>query len=77
MVQIYSRFSGYIFIIKCKQEGSQEVINLLKEIVGPTLTLTSDNGSTLLKNRSIKTFLALWGVPTLSLSLPYSPLHNA
>ena len=74
------RFSGYIFIRKCKQEGSQEVINLLKEIftiVGPALTLTSDNGSTLLKNRSVKNFLALWGVTTLSLSLPYSSLHNA
>ena len=74
------RFSGYIFIRKCKQVGSHEVINLLKEmftIVGPALMLTSDNGSTLLKNRSVKTFLALWGVTTLSLSLPYSPLHNA
>ena len=74
------RFSGYIFIRKCKQEGSTEVIALLKEIfttVGPALTLTSDNGSTLLKNRQVKNFLALWGVTTLTLSLPYSPLHNA
>ena len=61
-------------------EGAQEVISLLTSIfstVGPTLTLTSDNGSTLLRNRAVKSFHAIWGVQSVSLSLPYSPLHNA
>ena len=74
------RFSGFIFVRKCKTEGAQEVISLLTSIfstVGPALTLTSDNGSTLLRNRAVKTFLATWGVQSISLSLPYSPLHNA
>ena len=65
---------------KCKTEGAQEVISLLTSIfspVGPALTLTSDNGSTLLRNQAVKSFLATWGVQSVSLSLPYSPLHNA
>ena len=74
------RFSGFIFVRKCKTEGAQEVISLLTSIlsiVGPALTLTSDNGSTLLRNRAVKSFIATWGVQSISLSLPYSPLHNA
>ena len=39
--------------------------------------MTSDNGSTLLRNKGVQQFLAGWGVQTISLSLAYSPLHNS
>ena len=74
------RFSGFIYIRQCKSEGSTEVVALLTQIfssVGPALTVTSDNGTTLFRNRNVKKFLSTWGVTTVSLSLPYSPIHNA
>ena len=74
------RFSGFLFARKCKKEGSVEVIGLLKQIfsqVGPPISITSDNGSTLLRNKDVQKFLAGWGVHIISLSLAYSPLHNA
>ena len=74
------RFSGFLFARKCKKEGSVEVIGLLKQIfsqVGPPISITSDNGSTLLRNKEVQKFLAGWGVHNISLSLAYSPLHNA
>ena len=74
------RFLGFIFVQKCKTERAQEVFSLLTSIystVGPALTLTSNNGSTLFRNRAVKSILATWGVQSVSLSLPYSPLHNA
>ena len=74
------RFSGFLFLRPCKKEGSSEVIELLKSIfsqVGPAQCVTSDNGSTLLRNKGVQRFLAGWGVQTISLSLAYSPLHNS
>ena len=73
-------FSGFLFLRKCKREGSAEVIELLKSNfsqVGPAQCVTSDNGSTLLQNKGVQQFLAGWGVQTISLSLAYSPLHNS
>ena len=74
------RFSGYIFAKPCKREHHTEVIALLKLIfaqAGPAQSVTSDNGTTLLKNKEVQKFLSLWGVHNISLSLAYSPLHNS
>ena len=74
------RFSGYIFAKPCKKEHHSEVIGLLKLIfsqAGPAQSVTSDNGSTLLKNKEVQKFLSQWGVHNISLSLAYSPLHNS
>ena len=74
------RFSGYIFAQPCKREHHSEVIKLLKLIfsqAGPAQSVTSDNGSTLLKNKEVQKFLSQWGVHNISLSLAYSPLHNS
>ena len=73
-------FSGFLFTRPCKSENSMEVCTLLKSIFrifGPPKCLKSDNGSSLLRSKQVKSFLALWGVEKISLSLPFSPTHNA
>ena len=73
-------FSGFLFTRPCKSENSMEVCALLKSIFrifGPPKCLKSDNGSSLLRSKQVKSFLALWGVEKISLSLPFSPTHNA
>ena len=73
-------FSGFLFTRPCKSENSAEVCNLLKSIFrifGPPKCIKSDNGSSLLRSKQVKSFLALWGVEKISLSLPFSPTHNA
>ena len=73
-------FSGFLFTRPCRAENSTEVCNLLRDIFrifGPPYSLKSDNGSSLLRSKTVKSFLALWGVEKVSLSLPFSPTHNS
>ena len=74
------RFSGYIFTKPCKNESADDVCEFLETIfsqAGPAITVTSDGGSTLTKNKKVKDLLSKWGVQKISTSLPYSPIHNS
>ena len=73
-------FSGFCFTRACKSESSTEVVNFLENIfktLGAPISLKSDNGSSLIRNKNVRQLLASWGVEEVSLSLPYSPVHNS
>ena len=72
-------FSGFIFTRACRSESSPEVVAFLQDIFskfGSPISIKSDNGTSLLRSRSVRNLLALWGVENATLSLAYTPVHN-
>ena len=72
-------FSGFIMTRACKSESASEVTSFLSDIFskfGAPIIIKSDNGTSLLRARPVRSLLALWGVEVATLSLAYTPIHN-
>ena len=72
-------FSGFIVTRACRSESASEVTSFLSDVFskfGAPITIKSDNGTSLLRARPVRSLLALWGVEVATLSLAYTPVHN-
>jgi len=73
-------FSSHIVAYPLTSEKVTEVIKCLKQYIshyGPMLSIKSDNSLSLLRNITVRAFLASFNISRLMLSLAYSPTHNS
>ena len=77
---IIDLYSSYTWAFKCKNEKEKTVINCLDTLfscVGHPVAMKSDNGTSLLRSKTVAAFLRSHGVINLYTSLAFRVSHNA
>ena len=77
---VMDNYSSYTWAFSCRDESARTVANCLDLIFswfGPCQMLKSDGGPALIKSKAVKAVMDKYGITNSSVSLPYSPFHNA
>ena len=77
---IMDLFSQFTFAFACRDESSKSVCAHIESVIavtGAPKIIKSDNGLSLLRSDTVSKLLKRYGVEHQSLSMSYSPRHNA